>query len=173
MGPHFRKPLLVDVIHHYNFVIVTGRRSSRAEKRKEKNLWIKSLVQSHQCHVHLRENIRRSTLIPETAWPGSHCRRSAAFIPRDTLSAEVFGEEVQFIRRRLEGQLMQLLLWWTGWLEMKQIYIQHEKKKKTKFSLVGEKKNCCSGLSLWFLLNVFPCRSSVCVLYMRLLLGDC
>lgn len=58
---------------------------------------------------------------------------------------------------------------------MKQIYIQHEKKKKNKFSLVGEKKkkNCYSGLSLWFLLNVFPCRSSVCVLYMRLLLGDC
>lgn len=54
--------------------------------------------------------------IPETAWAGSHGRRSAAFVPGDALSAEVLGEEVQFIRRRLEGQLVQLLLRWTGGL---------------------------------------------------------
>lgn len=48
--------------------------------------------------------------LPETARAGSHGRRSAAFVPRNAFSAEVLGEEVQFIRRGLEGQLVQLLL---------------------------------------------------------------
>lgn len=48
--------------------------------------------------------------LPETARAWSHGRRSAAFVPRNAFSAEVLGEEVQFIRRGLEGQLVQLLL---------------------------------------------------------------
>lgn len=48
--------------------------------------------------------------VPETARARSHGCGSAAFIPGDAFSAEVLREEVQFIRCRLEGQLVQLLL---------------------------------------------------------------
>lgn len=33
VSPYLRKPLLVDMIHHNNLMVVTGRRSSRAEKQ--------------------------------------------------------------------------------------------------------------------------------------------
>lgn len=48
--------------------------------------------------------------LPEAARAWSHGRRSAALVPRNAFSAEVLGEEVQFVRRGLEGQLVQLLL---------------------------------------------------------------
>lgn len=32
-SPYFRKPLLVDMIHHNNLMVVTRRRSSRTEKQ--------------------------------------------------------------------------------------------------------------------------------------------
>lgn len=48
--------------------------------------------------------------LPETARARSHGRCSAAFIAGDALGAEVLGEEVQLVGRRLEGQLVQLLL---------------------------------------------------------------
>lgn len=122
--PHLRKPLLVDVIHHYNLMVITRRRSSRA-KTQMTQAWVTLWI--HTCKYW-----QRAESLPETAWTGSHGRRSAAFVPGDALGAEVLGEEVQFVRRGLEGQLVQLLLWWTGWLEMKQIYIQHENKRKKK-----------------------------------------
>lgn len=52
----------------------------------------------------------RTASLPETARAGSHGRRPAALVARDALGAEVLGEEVQFVRRGLEGQLVQLLL---------------------------------------------------------------
>lgn len=48
--------------------------------------------------------------LPEAAGAWSHGGRAPSLLVGDALRAEVFGEEVQLVRRRLEGQLMQLLL---------------------------------------------------------------
>lgn len=49
-------------------------------------------------------------LLPEAAGARSHGRGAASLLVCDALRAEVFGEEVQLVRRGLEGQLVQFLL---------------------------------------------------------------
>lgn len=99
---YLRKALFVDMIHHYNLMIITGWRSPGAEEG------VKSAsLGCQRCGVSIYSMYE---LLPETARAWSHRRRSATLIPRNTFSAEVLGEEVQFIRRGLEGQLVQLLL---------------------------------------------------------------
>ncbi len=49
-------------------------------------------------------------LLPEAAGARSHGGGAASLLVRDALGAEVFGEEVQLVWGRLEGQLVQLLL---------------------------------------------------------------
>ena len=47
---------------------------------------------------------------PEAAGAGSHVGGAPALLVGDALRAEVLGEEVELVRRGLEGQLVQLLL---------------------------------------------------------------
>lgn len=83
---YLRKALFVDMIHHYNFMVITGWRTSGAEGG------VKSASAGCQrCTVSLYS---MHEPLPETARAWSHGRRSAALIPRNTFSAEVLGEEV-------------------------------------------------------------------------------
>lgn len=52
----------------------------------------------------------RAELLPEAAGARSHGGGASSLLVRDALGAEVFGEEVQLVRRGLERQLVQLLL---------------------------------------------------------------
>ena len=56
------------------------------------------------------DHLKVSELLPEAPGARPHEGGVASVLVRDALGAEVFGEEVQLVRRGLEGQLVQLLL---------------------------------------------------------------
>ena len=75
--PYLRKPLLVDVIHHNNLMVVTRWRSSRAEKFiRLKSVTKKSNNAIHVCET--SEGLSTWDCVSGVAWPplcGIHPRR--------------------------------------------------------------------------------------------------